>query len=324
MRLHPASCHRSASCSFQHPMPFFFDHPRSEGELRLKINEKEILKDLFLHKCPVTGPEKGRTYYVRHFWRLSPIRKEYVLVHSFPTFRRSRHSFALSVGVITTGTHVHHPFHTTFLRVASVIHLSFTWTRLFRWWLGTVQSTTPPRGSAIRLHPHLDKGAQCVFEPFHTGYPVVLLVSCTWWERKEVCLIHFLLPCLWTNWWLCVHWLMIFLFIQARIYSALRWATRWRVVNRCRGKFSCFPIRIRSRCVIPSRCVIRWSTDPDVYTRFFFPVGHFITDSLVRPLQPKQFFSFVSSLFLPPIPEHGGKRRNVRTVNANAIFLFQL
>jgi hypothetical protein len=85
----------------------------------------------------------------------------------------------------------------------------------------------------------LDEGAQSVFEPLHTGYPVVPLGNCTWEKGTRFVSFTFcqsIPPCLGTNSLLCLHRLMVFLFIQVRVYLTLRRATRRRVVNRGRGK----------------------------------------------------------------------------------------
>ena len=68
----------------------------------------------------------------------------------------------------------------------------------------------------------LDEGAQPVFELLHTGYPVVPQGNCTWEKRTRFISstsYQSILPCVQANSLLCLHWLMIFLFIQVRIYQ---------------------------------------------------------------------------------------------------------
>jgi len=96
----------------------------------------------------------------------------------------------------------------------------------------------PPPKPAIRLHRQwapLDKGAQPVFEQFHTGYLVVPLGSCTWERGMRFVwfkFYQFIPPCPWTNSLLCLHWLMMLLFTQVRFYSTSQQATLSWVIQR--------------------------------------------------------------------------------------------
>ena len=93
-----------------------------------------------------------------------------------------------------------------------------------------IHHTTSRIRYTASLEP-LGKGTQPDFEPLHTGYPIVPLGNCTWEKGTRFVSFTFyqsISPCLRTNSLLCLHRLMIFLFIQVRSYSMLRRATRWR------------------------------------------------------------------------------------------------
>ena len=101
-----------------------------------------------------------------------------------------------------------------------------------------------------------------------------------------------------TNSLLCLHRLMIFLFIQVCSYSMLRRATRWRVVNRGRGKLPFPPFLSASPLVLSSEvdasCI--GSSIRIHIMRLFIPIGHSASNILLSSIHCDLsiFFTFVS------------------------------